>query len=350
MENIEIKKEKIKELKNSMKDNLLIAAHHYQNIDIVNLADLVGDSYILAKRTSENSKENIILCGVRFMAQTVKILAKDNQKVYIPEYDAQCPLAEMVNLDELKFVYEFLKNLKKLDIVLITYVNSYVDIKAFTGKTGGSCCTSSNAEKIIKYYLNKKKKIIFLPDFYLGFNTANKIKNIRVKKIFERNEFALTEEENYDDIDIFLWKGFCPVHQIYTVNDIEEFRKKFTDAKIVVHPESKVEVVDIADFAGSTEYIYNLVKNSKPGSIWVVGTESTFVNRLQKENPDKMIFSLKESYCKNMQKNNLENLYNLIYAIKENRAANYEIKIDDEDRFYSKISLDNMINIVEGKI
>jgi quinolinate synthase len=118
----------------------------------------------------------------------------------------------------------------------------------------------------------------------------------------------------------------------------------------VVHPESKVEVVSQADFSGSTEFIYNLIKNSENGSTWAVGTESTFVNRLQKENPDKKIFSLKESYCKNMQKINLDNLCNLLLKIRDKQADNNEIILDKSEREYSAISLKMMIDIAEGKI
>ncbi|HPC38075.1 MAG TPA: quinolinate synthase [Exilispira sp.] len=349
MELIELK-EKIYNLKEELKDKLIIAAHHYQNKDIVDIADFVGDSYMLAKKASETTKENIVLCGVRFMAETAKIIARNNQKVFIPEINSLCPLAEKVNIDDLKNVYNFLKYRKNLDIVILTYVNSYVDIKSFTGEVGGSCCTSSNAEKIIKYYLNKNKKIIFVPDFYLASNTANKIKNIKTKNIFIRNEFNLNEEEKNDEIDLFLWNGFCPVHQVYSKEDIINFKEKYPDIKVVVHPESKVEVVSLADYSGSTEYIYNLIKNSEKGSIWAVGTESTFVNRIQLENLDKKIFSLKESYCKNMQKINLDKLYNLLLKIKDNNANDYEIKIKEDDIKYSLKSLQNMIDIVEGRI
>lgn len=345
---MELKKENILKLKAKLKENLIIAAHHYQNQDIIEVADFVGDSYMLAKKASEVDKENIILCGVRFMAETVKILAKANQKVYIPRPDSLCPLAEKVDLNNLKNVFEFLKYKKKIDVTIVTYVNSYVDIKSYTGQTGGSCCTSSNAEKIIRYYLKNKKKIIFIPDFYLGSNTALKIGNLKTKNIFERNEFSLKENENYDDIDIFLWNGFCPIHQVYSKEDIIELRKKYENIKIVVHPESKVEVVEEADYSGSTEFIYNLINNSEEGSIWAVGTESTFVNRLQKENPGKTIFSIKESYCKNMQKTNIENLYELLILLEKRSANNYQINISDDDIKYSLISLKKMIEIVES--
>lgn len=284
------------------------------------------------------------------MAQTLKILADKEKHVYIPESKALCPLAEMVSVEDLENAYNFLKNKKNLDVVIVTYVNSYIDVKAFTGKTHGSCCTSSNAQKIIKYFLSQNKKIIFVPDFYLGSNTALKIGNLKVKSLFENNRLLLDEKENYDNVDIFLWNGFCPVHQIYAEEDIINFRKNYPGIKIVVHPESKIEVVKLSDFSGSTEFIYNLIKNSDRDSIWAVGTESTFVNRLKKENPDKVIFSLKESYCKNMQKTNLENLYNLLLALNNNSADAYEIKIDEIDKENSLKSLDMMIKIVDDKV
>ncbi len=341
-------KEKVLEIKKQLKDKILIAAHHYQNQDIIDIADYVGDSYLLAKKASQQEKENIILCGVKFMAETAKILAKENQNVYIPDINAGCPLAKGVSIKDLQLVFDILKNKQNLDIVPVTYVNSYVDIKAFTGKYNGSCCTSSNAEKIIRYFLNQKKKIVFLPDFYLGKNSANKIGNIKTKAIFKKNEININLNDNNSDIDIFLWNSFCPIHQVYTPEDIYNFRDKYPGIKIVVHPESKVEVVNLSDYSGSTEYIYNLIKNSKPGSIWAIGTESTFVNRLKKENPDKKIFSLKESFCKNMQRINLENTYNLLESINNNKKNVNQIIIDEEDRYYGRIALENMIKIVEN--
>lgn len=344
-----IEKEKILKLKDELKDNLVIAAHHYQNEDIIDIADIVGDSYLLAKKVSQIDKKNIVLCGVKFMAETAKILAKDDQNVYIPQISALCPLADKANLSEVEDVYYFLKNEKNLDIVPVTYVNSYVDIKSFTGKNNGSCCTSSNAEKIIKYFLSKKKKILFLPDFYLGSNTSIKIGNIKVKPIFEDKKFSLRKEEDYSDVELFLWNGFCPIHQAYTESDIIRLRSMYPGIKIVVHPESKVEVVKLSDFSGSTEYIYNLIKESEKGSIWSVGTESTFVNRIAKENPDKKILHIKESYCKNMGKITKENLYNLLISIKDGKAQQNLIDIDEEFKKYSLISLENMISIVENK-
>ncbi|MFN3410988.1 MAG: quinolinate synthase NadA, partial [Exilispira sp.] len=240
MQNI---KELVLNIKKRLKDDLIIAAHHYQNQNIIDVADYVGDSYMLAKEVTKISKKNIILCGVKFMAQTVKILAREDQHVYMPEVNALCPLAEMVKLEDLEYVYNYLKNTRNLDIVIVTYVNSYVDIKAFTGKTYGSCCTSSNAGKIIKYFLNQNKKIIFVPDFYLGSNSSIKIGNLNVKSLFENNRLLLDNKENYQNIDIFLWNGFCPVHQVYKEEDIINFRKNYPGIKVVVHPESKIDVV-----------------------------------------------------------------------------------------------------------
>ncbi len=347
---MEFIKEKIIDIKNILKDELIIAAHHYQNKDIVDLADIVGDSYLLAKKTSTTMKKNIILCGVKFMAETVKILSQDFQNVFIPNMNAMCPLAERVSLKNLNDVFNILKFEQNLDVVPVTYVNSYADIKAFTGKNDGSCCTSSNAEKIVRYYLSKNKKIVFLPDFYLGSNTAIKIGDVKTKNIFIRDEIVLNSNENYKDVDIFLYNSFCPVHQVYQESDIIRLRNQFPEIKIVAHPESKVEVVKLADYSGSTEFIYNLINNSAEGSIWAVGTESTFVNRLQMENPGKKIFSIKESYCANMQKINLENLYQLLLYIKDNKAEKFAIDLNEEDKKWGKISLQNMINIVEDKI
>src|SRR4030042_2300457 len=165
----------IKESKNKLRDKIIIPVHHYQSSDIVQFGDIIGDSYKLSVESSKSNASFIIFCGVMFMAEGASILAKKNQKVLIPNPHAGCPLADMADLMMVKKAFEKIKKEVKNEVVPVVYINSYADLKSFCGENEGSVCTSSNAEKIISYYLKQNKSVLFFPDYYLGINTANKL-------------------------------------------------------------------------------------------------------------------------------------------------------------------------------
>lgn len=339
---------KINTVKDRLKGDTLIAAHHYQNPEIVKCADLVGDSYKLAHLISKSSARNIILCGVNFMAESAAILAREDQKIFIPDSDALCPMAEMADIKVVEKVYEMLRSRYNIDLVPVVYVNSYIDLKNFVGREGGSTCTSSNAKIILQYYLKKNKKILFLPDYFLGANTANAIKDVNARKIIENGEIEDFDNDYVKEINIFLWDGFCPIHQQFTLNDILVLRKNYPEIKVIVHPESKEEVVNNSDYYGSTEYIYDMIKKSKKGSVWGVGTEGTFVQRLAMENPDKKVIPLKDARCFNMAKINLDKLLDTLQAISDNKAEKYQVKVENNLKINASKALNKMIEIVES--
>lgn len=344
---------KIKELKDELNDNIIIPVHHYQHPDIIKFADVIGDSYKLALSCAKSDKKFIIFCGVLFMAEGAVILAKKEQKVLIPHAEAYCPMADMVNAELAEKAYHKIKEEISDEIGIVLYINSYADMKNFCGKYNGSICTSSNASKIIKYFLNQNKRIFFLPDYNLGKNTALSIgiKENEIVKI--KKDLTFECKDNIKNGLIFLWDGFCPVHQRFSPIDIISLKEKYNNIKIIVHPECTEEVVKLSDYTGSTEMIYKTIKESQPGSIWGVGTETTFVNRIAQENPDKTILPLKESKCINMIKNTPTHLLNSLISIKDflinkNNKLKYEVIPPIEFIENAKKALNKMIEIVEN--
>lgn len=344
----------IKSLKQELGKKAVIAAHHYQNPDIIKFADFIGDSYKLAVESNKTDADFIIFCGVLFMAEGARILSNKEQKILIPNPHAGCPLADMADLNMVKKAYNKIKNEINNEIAPVVYINSYADLKSFCGENGGSVCTSSNAEKIINYYLNLNKSILFFPDFYLGKNTANKIGIKKESITLIKKNLSFETTGNIKETKIFLWDGFCPIHYNFNISDIINLRKNYPEIKIIVHPECKEDIVNEADIFGSTEKIYNTIKNSEKGSIWGVGTETTFVERIAMENKDKTILPLKTSACKNMVMTTLPYLASSLQSIKyflnnKNKSLKYEVNVEKTYKGNAKISLQKMIDIVENQ-
>lgn len=343
---------KIFQLKEELKDKIIIPVHHYQHPDIVKFADIVGDSYKLALNCSKSEKEFIIFCGVLFMAEGARILAKANQKVLLPEPTALCPMADMADVSLVKKAFEKIKKTTNSEVAIVLYINSYADIKNFCGENNGAVCTSSNATKVIKYFLKQGKKIFFLPDYNLGKNTALAMNFTESDIVRVNKDTSFEQGKDLQKATFFLWDGFCPVHQRFSVADIENLRKEYKNIKIIVHPECKEEVVRISDFSGSTEMIYKTIKESSSGSVWGIGTETTFVERIANENKDKTIIPLRQSKCVNMIKNKPEHLLASLISIKEylqgNDKLKFEIKTDPSFLDNAKKALNKMIEIVEN--
>lgn len=342
---------KIKEKKDLLKDKLTILAHHYQNIEIVKLADVIGDSYKLAVEGSRSNAEFILFCGVKFMAEGAGILAKKTQKIVMPDMEAGCPMAEMITAEKAKEVYNKIRENCNKEVVPVVYVNSYEDMKSFCGERGGSACTSSNAKKILEYYFNQGKAVFFSPDYNLGINTAKSL-NLKKDEIIKIKR-DLSFEGNTKTGRLFIWDGFCIVHKMFTPSHIVNLREKYKDIKIIVHPECDEEVVTMSDLAGSTEKIWHTVRDSKAGSIWGIGTEFNFVRRLAEECKDKKVIPLTESSCSNMEKISLSDLDMSLDSIsgymKGSGKLRFEIKATEDFKEYAKKSLEKMIEISEGK-
>lgn len=330
MDNVELKQE-ILNLKNEL--NVTIVAHFYQKDEIFNLADFTGDSLELAKYAAADEKPNLIFCGVGFMGQSVKILAPQ-KRVFMPRI-ACCAMAKMIDEDYYDQNVKILENagIKKEDIMPVTYINSSAEVKARVGKMGGYVCTSSNAKKIITKALESGKKILFVPDRCLGQNIAI---DMGLKSC------VIGDGTDPKEADIICYNGFCSVHQLFDVSDVEFYKKKFDDILVVTHPECKPEVCAISDFVGSTSQIINYVKNLPIEQKVAVGTEFNMVNRLREKNT--YVLSSTKPECPTMNETRLDDLRDLLLSIKSGEYKN-EITISEETRKYAFEALNRMFEI-----
>jgi len=316
--------------------DVTIVAHFYQKDEVFELGDITGDSLELAKKAMETKSENILFCGVGFMGQSVKVLAP-HKRVMMPKI-ACCAMAKMIDVmyfkDNLKILND--AGLKNEDILPITYINSSAEVKAEVGKMGGYVCTSSNAFKIINKGLESGKKIFFVPDRCLGQNFANQIG-------LKSAVVGIDPIEEVMASDIICFNGFCSVHQLFTVEDIEFYREKYPDIIVAVHPECDVEIVKRADFVGSTSQLINYItKEISPDQKVVVGTEFNMVNRLRDKNT--YVLSSTKPECPTMNETTIEDLYNTLKSI-ENKTYDNEITVDEDVQKYAKIALERMFTV-----
>lgn len=343
--------EKIKELKIKLGSRVLIPAHHYQSSEVVAMADFVGDSYKLAVDCSKKKSEFILFCGVRFMAEGAEILANSDQKILLPDLTAGCPLADHINGEQMENVVNEIIFRTKEKIIPVVYMNSSSEVKEICGKFDGSVCTSSNARKIVEFYFEQGHSVFFAPDYNLGINTARELGLAENAIIKVRKDGSFISDNLADSPKIFIWDGNCHVHKRFLLSDVEDFRSKYNNGKIIVHPECDEEIVSAADISGSTAKIYNEIKDSPTGSIWGVGTEFHFVERIAQEFPDKIIVPIRNSICMNMAKINIENLYETLKNIDQFIAGRInlknQIKIDENKKVNARKSLEKMIEITK---
>ena len=287
-------KDKITELKREK--NACILAHCYQNVEIDEVADFVGDSLYLSRMAAKTNADIIVFAGVFFMAQTAKIISPD-KKVLLPNMNSGCVMANMINEEQLKEFKE-----KHPDIPVVCYVNSTAEVKALCD----ICCTSANAEKIIKS-LNAEE-VLFVPDTHLGKWSEYKLQTTKVTT----------------------YPGHCPTHLKIKKEDVLSAREKYPNSEILVHPECHIEVSKLADYVGSTSGIMNYVKESDKKS-FVIGTEQGVIDRLKRDYPDKELIPIKEDFvCFNMKFNTMEDIYNaLLY---EQHEITVEKEIADKAR------------------
>lgn len=347
-------KDYIRDVKQRLGDDLVIPVHHYVPQDVVELSDILGDSYKLAVDVSRADAKWIVFCGVTFMAEGAAILSQPGQVVISPDFSAGCPMADMIDRERAEAAFDAVQQLQGKAPVPVVYMNSYADAKAFTGSKGGAVCTSSNAEKIIQHYLDQDKSLFFFPDQHLGRNVALSM-GITPSEIASVDlDFNIKLEEGADPslVKIFLWDGCCPLHQKFDPSDIEKFRKEFPDGTVMVHPEVPHEICEKADLFGSTQVIYNTVRDAPAGSAWGIGTELNFTHRMALEFKDKNIIPLKPVYCKTMSRITLEKLAESLRMldahINEGAELTHVMTVDQQVRDDAAAALEQMIHIVEG--
>ena len=327
----------------------LILGHHYQRDEVIQFADITGDSFKLAQAASEQkSAEFIFFCGVHFMAESADILTSPQQKVILPDLAAGCSMADMATASQ---VQECWKELEKIGVaettIPVTYMNSSAAIKSFTGEHGGTICTSSNAQKTMEWALSKGDKILFLPDQHLGRNTAVLSLGLSLDDCVLWNPWkpmgGLTEDE-IKNATVILWRGHCSVHGRFTRDSVNEVRTRVPGVNVIVHPECTHDVVTAADVVGSTEKIIHTVSQSAPGSKWAVGTELNLVSRLAANNPDKEVVFLDKTvcYCSTMNRIDLPHLVWAMESVLAGHIVNH-IKVDERVARFSKLALDQML-------
>lgn len=285
--------------------NALILAHYYQELNIQDIADEVGDSFALAKLAQEASEEKIILCGVRFMAESAKIL-NPGKTVYLPSDEAGCPMADMITPDD---VIELRNKYPKAAVVC--YVNSSAEVKAVSD----ICCTSSSAESVVRSL--SQRQIIFVPDKNLGAYIAKKV---------PEKEFIFNE-------------GYCPIHNILSSSDALAARSLNPNAVLLAHPECRSEVLAEADFIGSTSQILSYARKTDKNNL-IIATEDGVYKILKREQPDKDITLITDDLvCPDMKKTTLENVLACLEGKRE------DIKIDGSIMDKARLSLERMVDI-----
>ena len=322
-------KEKINEYKKKL--SVTVVAHFYQRDEVFEMGDITGDSLELAIRTKEDNSDYVVFCGVGFMGQSVKVLSP-NKRVVMPKA-ACCAMATMIDGMQFDASVKALNEagIPNENILPITYINSNAEVKAKVAQMGGMVCTSSNAKKIITKALEEGKKILFVPDRCLGQNIANQM-GLR--------SCVIGDGTNPAEADIICFNGFCSVHQLFTVDDIKFYRKKYPGILIVVHPECDPAICSEADFVGSTSQIIKYIKELPEEQKVAVGTEFNLVNRLRPKNT--YVLSSTKPECPTMNETTLQDLYDILKSIDEGAPLN-EIKVDEETQKWAKIALERML-------
>lgn len=338
----------LKKIKEELKDQVVVLGHHYQQDDVINFADITGDSLQLAREAATLDKPYIIFCGVHFMAETADMLTKPHQKVILPDLRAGCSMADMAKRSEIDKAWAFMTSATKEKIIPVTYINCAATLKAFVGDNEGSICTSSNAEKIIGWALSKGEKLLFFPDQHLGRNTCFKM-GIPLSDMVVYNPNMLNgglTAEQVNKAKVILWYGFCSVHQGFTLEQVLSLKKREPATTIIVHPECNFEVTSAADDNGSTSYIIDKIAQAPAGSKFAVGTEINLVNRLARQFPDKTIVSLSpyQCLCTTMYRVRPRWLLASFRAIKDNRPINI-ISVPDDIARSSIKALERMLAI-----
>ena len=332
-------------------DRALVLGHHYQRDEVIEFADITGDSFKLAQAAAaQSSAEYIIFCGVHFMAESADILTSSNQKVILPDLAAGCSMADMATANQVQECWSQLSAIGIADKTIpVTYMNSSAAIKSFTGEHGGTICTSSNAKKSMEWAFTQGEKILFLPDQHLGRNTAVLSLGLTLADCVLWNPWkpmgGLTAEQ-LQAAKVILWRGHCSVHGRFSVESVNEVRKRLPGVKVLVHPECQNEVVSIADVVGSTEAIIRAVEQSPPGSKWAIGTELNLVSRLAKNHPDKEIVFLDKTvcYCSTMNRIDLPHLVWAMESLVAGHVVN-QIKVDPATARFSKLALEQMLTL-----
>ncbi|AXE26088.1 quinolinate synthase [Streptomyces globosus] len=337
--------------KEKLGDKVFILGHHYQRDEVIEFADVTGDSFKLARDAAARPEaEYIVFCGVHFMAESADILTGDDQKVVLPDLAAGCSMADMATAEQVAECWDALSEAGIADVTVpVSYMNSSADIKAFTGKHGGTICTSSNAKKALDWAFEQGEKVLFLPDQHLGRNTAVRDMGMSLDDCVVYNPHkpngGLTAEQ-LRDAKMILWRGHCSVHGRFSLDSVNDVRARIPGVNVLVHPECRHEVVAAADYVGSTEYIIKTLEAAPAGSKWAIGTELNLVkrlaNRFAPEGKDVVFLDRTVCFCSTMNRIDLPHLVWALESLAEGTLVN-RIQVDKETESFAKLALERML-------
>jgi quinolinate synthase len=341
---------RIRAAKAELGSRLLILGHHYQRDEVIDWADMRGDSFKLARFAADNTDAtDIVFCGVHFMAESADVLTGDHQRVILPDLNAGCSMADMANIDQVEEAWEELARVTDVDrIVPITYMNSSAALKAFVGEHGGAVCTSSNARAVLQWALGRGDQVLFFPDQHLGRNTAIDMGHAESEMLVwnPHTELGGHEDHAVKEATFLLWRGWCSVHQRFRPEHAAAFRAEHPDGEVIVHPECSHDIVEIADRVGSTERILEWVEAAPAGAALGVGTEIHMVQRMAREHPDKTIVSLDPLVCpcSTMFRIDAPHLAWCLESLVDGKVVN-QIKVDPHTSKWARVALQRMLDI-----
>jgi quinolinate synthase len=341
-------KDRIREIKAALGERLLILGHHYQRDAVVELADLRGDSLKLSREAAQADAEHIVFCGVHFMAEVAAILAKPGQKVLIPDPSAGCYLADTATPQAVEAAWSALDKVwgeAAAEFTPITYVNSSAALKAFCGRHGGLVCTSSNAAQVLGWALARRPRVFFFPDQHLGRNTAKGM-GIPLDEMLLWQPQRPPNAEAIRRARVVLWPGACNVHQRFRPEHVRAARERWPGVRVIVHPECSMEVVDLADEAGSTARIIQQIESAPAGTRWAVGTESRLVHRLARQHPEQRIVPLADvpPYCATMGQITLSTLAQVLEGLMRGERLN-PVTVEPDVARWAKVALERMLDL-----
>jgi len=347
--------ERARAAKAALGDRVFVLGHHYQRDEVIEFADVTGDSFKLARDAAARpDAPYIVFCGVHFMAESADILTSDEQTVILPDLAAGCSMADMAAIAQVEDCWEQLSAAGVAEQTIpVTYMNSSAAIKAFTGRHGGTICTSSNAATALDWAFEQvggvdgTGKVLFLPDQHLGRNTAVRELGLALDDCVvwdpHRPNGGLTAGQ-LEAARMILWRGHCSVHGRFSVDAVETARRDIPGVKVIVHPECRYEVVELADEVGSTEKIIQTIAAAPAGTSWVVGTELNLVRRLAQQFPEQRIAFLEKNvcYCSTMNRIDLPHLVWALESLVEGRVVN-PIRVDPTVAAEARAALDRML-------
>ena len=343
--------------KAALGERVFVLGHHYQRDEVIQFADITGDSFKLAREAAARpAAEFIVFCGVHFMAESADILTSAEQQVILPDLAAGCSMADMARLAQVEDAWDALTDAGIAEsVVPVTYMNSSADIKAFCGRNGGAVCTSSNAEVALEWAFEQKAavsgggKVLFFPDQHLGRNTAVLKLGMTLDDCVvwdpHRPNGGLTVEQ-LRAAKMILWKGHCSVHGRFTAKVVDELRATIPGVQILVHPECTHDVVLKADLVGSTEFIIQTIEAAPAGSSWAIGTELNLVKRLAAAHPDKQVTFLDKTvcYCSTMNRIDLPHFVWAMESLVAGTVVN-RIEVDPETKEWALVALQRMLDL-----